>query len=179
VGSGTIRALVIEQRTMLAKTDMAKTTRTNWAYYLRLIEEEHGLRLVSELRKAHVDKIRDAMAETPGKANSYISKLRAMLDFACERDWISANPAAGVPSLPMGEHDPWPADVLEAALNAADPMLRLAIVTGLCSGQRLSDVIRMQHGWHNGKIMEVRSKKTETKAAVPMHPIWLAEIAKV
>jgi hypothetical protein len=58
-------------------------------------------------------------------------------------------------------------------------MLRLAIVTGLCSGQRLSDVIRMQHGWHNGKTMEIRSKKTETDAAVPMHPIWLAEIAKV
>ncbi|WP_246610992.1 hypothetical protein [Aquisediminimonas profunda] len=179
VGRGTIRALVIEQRTMLAKTDMAKTTRTNWAYYLGLIEEEHGHRLVSELRKAHVYKIRDAMAETPGKANSYISKMRAMLDFACERDWISANPASGVPSLPMGEHDPWPAHVLEAALDAADPMLRLAIVTGLCSGQRLSDVIRMEHGWRNGKIMEVRSKKTETDAAVPMHPIWLAEIAKV
>jgi hypothetical protein len=36
------------------------------------------------------------------------------------------------------------------ALAAAAPMLRLAIVTGLCSGQRISDAILMQHGWHDG-----------------------------
>jgi hypothetical protein len=37
----------------------------------------------------------------------------------------------------------------------------------------------MQHGWHDGRLMEVRSKKTRTDALVPMHPLWLAEIKKV
>jgi hypothetical protein len=176
---GSIAALVIEFRVVLAKRTMADATRRAWSYYLGLIEEEHGKRLVADLRKAHVFRIRDKMTDTPGKANNYLSKLRALLDFACERDWIAVNPAAGVPGLDTGEHEPWPSHVIEEVLAEADPMLRLAIVTGLCSGQRLSDVILMQHGWHDGRMMEVRSKKTSTDAFVQMHPLWLAEIKKV
>jgi len=58
-------------------------------------------------------------------------------------------------------------------------MIRLAIVSGVCSGQRLSDVIRMQHGWIEGGIMELRHKKTHADAAVPMHPLWIEEIRRL
>ncbi|WP_244552312.1 hypothetical protein [Allosphingosinicella indica] len=176
---GTMGALVVEARPIIAARKMADSTRRDWHYYLGLFEAEHGSRLVADLRKSHIFRLRDRMAETPGKANAYVSKLRALLDIAVERDWIAVNPADGIPRLALGEYEPWPADVLEAALDAASPMLRLAIVTGLCSGQRLSDVIRMQHGWHDGAIMELRHRKTAAYAAVPMHPLWLAEIAKL
>lgn len=178
-GYGSIAALAVEKRKVLATAKMADETRRAWFYYLDLIESEHGAKLVADLRKSRVFKIRDAMAETPGKANAYISKLRALLDLAVERDWITVNPAKGVPRLAGGEYDPWPADTLAAALKKASPMLRLAIVSGLYSGQRISDLIRMQHGWHDGRIMELRSKKTDTETAIPMDPAWLAEIKKV
>lgn len=178
-GYGSIAALIVEKRKLLAAVKMADETRRAWSYYLDLIEAQHGTKLVADLRKSRVFKIRDEMAETPGKANAYISKLRALLDLAVERDWITTNPATGVPRLAGGEYDPWPADVLAAALAKASPMLRLAIVSGLYSGQRISDLIRMQHGWHDGRIMELRSKKTDTETAIPMDPAWLAEIKKV
>ena len=174
---GTMAALVVERRILLARETMAASTRRNWHYYLDLIEAEHGHRLVVDLRKAVVFRIRDAMAATPGTADNYVAKLRALLDFALERDWIQHNPAAGVGKLSSGEHDPWPVNVLEEALSAADPMLRLAIISGLCSGQRVSDVIRMQHGWINRGIMAVTSLKTRTEALIPVHPLWRAEIA--
>lgn len=174
--SGTIRALIIEKRKQLAKVEMADTTRSAWAYYLGLIEQQHGKRLVSDLRRAHCYRIRDGMADTPGKANNYMAKFKALLEFACERDWIPINPAKDIPQLDGGEHEPWPVALLEAALEKASPMLRLAIISGLCSGQRVSDVIRMQHGWHDGHFMELRSKKTDTPAVIPMHPFWLAAI---
>lgn len=157
----------------------APATLSNYGRYIDLIVEGHGDELVAALRPANVFKLRDRMAETPGKANNWLTVLRLMMDFACERDWRADNPAARVPLLPIGEHDPWPAEVLEAALKAASPMLRLAIVSGLCSGQRVSDVIRMQHGWHDGRMMELRHKKTAVYAAVPMHGLWLAELAKM
>ncbi|WP_223797398.1 tyrosine-type recombinase/integrase [Sphingomonas nostoxanthinifaciens] len=176
---GSFKLLVEEFRPVLANRKMAVSTRQSWIYYLDLIETEHGHRVVADLRKSHVFKIRDKMGDTPGKANAYVSKLRALLDFATERDWIAVNPATGVGRLELGEYDPWPVEVLEAVLGKASPMLRLAIVTGLCSGQRLSDCIRMQHGWHDSHIMELRHKKTDAEAAVPMHPLWLAEIRKL
>lgn len=176
---GTIGALIAEYRPVLAKRDMAASTRTQWHYYLGLIQQEHGHRLVADIRRSHCYKIRDKMADEPGKANNYMAKLKALLEFAAERDWIAVNPASKLPTLATGEHEPWPAHVLREALGAASPMLRLAIISGLCSGQRVSDVIKMQHNWHDGRFMRLRSKKTDTSAMVPMHPLWLAEIAKV
>jgi hypothetical protein len=177
---GTMAALITERRIILAMEEMAQSTRRNWHYYLALIEEQHGHRSVADLRKAHVFRIRDAMAATPGKADNYIAKLTALLEFACERDWIAHNPARGVPKLSKGEHAPWPAHVISQALDAADDMLGLAIVTGLCSSQRLSDVIRMQHGWHDRRMMRVpASVKTKTPANIPMHPMWLEALDRV
>ena len=177
--SGTMAALCVEMRRLLARRDLAGATRASWLYYLDLIQAEHGKRLVADLRRGKCYQIRDRMADTPGKANNYMAKLKALLELACERDWIATNPAAGIPQLAVGEHDPWPAPVLAEVLAEADPMLRLAIVTGLCSGQRVSDVVRMQHGWHDRRIMRVTSKKTRTEAIVPMHPLWVAEIDHV
>lgn len=175
-----IGALVIEYRTALARRDdITPVTRANYQRYLELISNEHGHRLVKDLRPAQVFRLRDKMADLPGKANNYLSILRTLLSFACERDWIASNPAAKVPPLELGEHDPWPAEAIRDALEKASPMLALAIITGLCSGQRIGDVIRMQHGWHDGSIMELTQSKTGKDVAVPMHPLWLDEIAAI
>jgi integrase len=178
-GVGSMAALIALYRPVLANMKLAEATRLNWHYYLGLIEQQHGTKPVALLARPHVIAMRDAMAGTPGKANNYIAKLRGLLEFAIDRGWIATNPARGVPNLKTGEHEPWPADVLAKAIDAASPMLRLAIITGLCSGQRLSDVIRMQHGAVIDGIRHVRSIKTKSDAFIPMHPLWLAEIAKI
>lgn len=117
--------------------------------------------------------------------NKALATFKVLMQFAAENDWRRDNPATGIRNLSIGEHEPWPADVLAKALAAASPMLRLAIVTGLCSGARIGDVIRMQHGWHDGHVMQfttskrVGRKQRGVDVAVPMHQLWLVEIAKV
>lgn len=177
--AGTIGALVVEYRAAVAKRPLSDVTRANYARYIDMIDSEHGHRKVADLRAATIYKIRDKMADLPGKANNYIARLRDMLSFAAERDWIAFNPASKVPPLEIGEHDPWPAEVLETALEQASPMLRLAIVIGLCSGQRIGDAIRMQHGWPKGGIMEMTQEKTGKDVAFPVHPWWIEEMAKL
>ena len=63
-------------------------------------------------------------------------------------------------------------------------MTRLAIVTGLCSGQRIGDVVRMQYGGIRDGIMQFTQQKVRrggvTKdVAIPMHPFWVEELAKL
>lgn len=175
---GTMAALVAAYRASSDyRTIPSPTTRANYSRYLDMIVADHGHRRVAELRPFHVRKIRDGMQDKPGKANNWLAVLKALLSFAAVNDWRADNPAAGIKALKLGEHEPWPADVLEAALDAAGPMDRLAIVTGLCSGARIGDAIRMQHGWHDGTMMEFVASKNKADVAVPMHPLWLAEIA--
>lgn len=134
---------------------------------------------VAGIRPTHIYQLRDVMADKPGKANNWLNVLKLMLVYACERDWRADNPADTIAPLPIGEHEPWPREVLAEALERASPMLRLAIITGLCTGQRVSDVIRIRHNWLNGGIMELSQVKTDVDVAVPVHPWWREEIGKI
>ena len=135
--------------------------------------------MVTGMRPSHVYQLRDSMADHPGKANNWLNVLKVMMGYACERDWRADNPASDVSPLPIGEHEPWPRDVLIAAMESGGPTTRLAIVTLLCSGQRVSDVIRIQHNWLKTGIMELSQVKTGVQVAVPVHPWWREEIAKI
>ncbi|ALR19034.1 hypothetical protein ATN00_00580 [Sphingobium baderi] len=182
---GTFAALVADYRASSEFTTLSDTTKTNRLRYLDMIVSEHGHRTVAGCRPSDVRKMRDAYASLSGKANNWLATFKALMSYAALNDWRRDNPAREVRKLEDGEHEPWPADVLEQALAHASPTLRLAIITGLCSGARIGDVIKMQHGWHDGHFMQfttskrVGRKTVGVPVAVPMHPLWLEEIAKL
>ncbi|MEA1015574.1 hypothetical protein [Sphingosinicella sp. LY1275] len=179
-GAGTTAALVADYRASSAYRQIpSPRTRANYAYYLDMLVEEHGHRSVKGWRPVHVRKMVDAMQETPGKANNWLTVLKTLMNYAAENDWRGDNPAAGIKRLKIGEHKPWPSEVIAEAMAAATPMLRFAIVTGLCSGARIGDAIRMQHGWHDGRIMEFMTGKKKKDVAIPMHPFWLEEMKRI
>lgn len=176
--AGTLAALVSAYRASSSyRSIRSPATRRNYDRYLSMIETEDGHRTVRSATPYLVGRMRDRYQESPGKANNWLNVFKTIMGWATLNDWRRDNPAAPVKMLPIGEHEPWPADVLTRALAEASPMLRLAIVTGLCSGARIGDVIRMQHGWHDGRIMEFVTSKNRAHVAVPMHPTWLAELA--
>lgn len=177
---GSLAALVAAYRASPEyKLIPSATTRANYSRYLDMVAVEHGHRTVKGVRVAHIYKMRDSMADTPGKANVWLTVFKTLMSFAAKKDWRPDNPALGITALPIGEHEPWPADVLELALNAASPMTRLAIITGLCSGARIGDCVRMQHGWIQRGMMEFVTEKRKVDVAVPIHPLWAEEVAKV
>lgn len=157
----------------------AASTRANYLRYLDLIVAEHGHRTVRGVTVASIYVMRDQMADKPGKANNWLTVFKTLMAFAAKKAWRKDNPSIGITALPIGEHDPWPADVLERALEKASPMTRLAIVTGLCSGARIGDCVRMQHGWIQRGMMEFTTEKRKVDVAVPVHPLWTEEMGKL
>lgn len=201
---GTFGALALEFRAAVGKgwtkkkrkkgaKPTAQSTIDNYNLYIGMIEdgtivfENKKTRTrtplsdleVAPIRASHIYQLRDAMADTPGTANNFLNVIKLMLTYAEQGDWIAVNPAKEISPLPLGEREPWPADVLAHVLREATPMLRLAIVTGLCSGQRISDCIKMQHGWLKNGILELSQIKTDVDIAVPVHPWWRAEIDRL
>jgi integrase len=149
-----------------------------------MIKAEHGHRMVRQVKPKHVYVMRDKLADTPGKANNWLSVFKGLMKTAERLGMRDDNPARDVSILAIGEHEPWPADLLTVCLAEATPLTRLAIVTGLCSGQRIGDAIRMQYGWITDGIMEFtqqkrRKGKVTKDVAVPMHPFWIDELTKL
>lgn len=181
---GTIGAMVIAYKQSTSFKRLSEKTKADRTRYLDMIAVDHGHRSVKGCTRPMVRKMRDVYADTPGKANVWLVAFRCVMEQAIEAEIIRENPARGIEMMELGEHEPWPADVLERALAAASPMLRLAIITGLCSGARIGDAIKMQHGWHDRQMMTFTTSKRVGKRRegkqvhIPMHPLWVAEIDK-
>lgn len=180
---GTLAALVVEYRKSAEYRQIkSPKTKRNKDRYLTMIEADDGHRLVASCTRPDVKFLRDRFIESPGKANNWLTVFRGLMNLAIDLRMRRDNPADGIKPLGIGEHEPWPSHILTAALEAASPMMRLAIVSGLYSGARVGDVIRMQHGWHDRQMMEFDTSKAVGKkgkgvpVAIPMHPDWLAEL---
>lgn len=178
-GRGTLAALVAAYRASSEFKDRSPTTIANDSRYLDMIAAKHGHRSATGVTPQRVRLMRDEYQATPGIAHNWLRVFKALMQFGAENGWRNDNPARGVKAPKLGEHDPWPADVLHKALDAATPMTRLAIVLGLCTGARIGDAIKIQHGWHDGQLLQFTATKNRADVAVPMHPMLLAEIARL
>jgi integrase len=118
-------------------------------------------------------------AVKPGKANNWLATFKARMGYAKQNGWRNDNPTIGVEMLDIGEHEPWPREVLEAALEIATPMTRLAILTGYYTGVRIGDAVRLQHIWITDGFIEFTTEKNKAHVALPVEPLWLVEIEKV
>lgn len=178
--AGTMAALVAEYRASAEFRNIpSANTRQNYNRYLDMLATDHGDKRVMDLNQRDIYRERDKMANKPGKANNWVARLNTLMKFAILRGYRQTNPAAEIKPLPIGEHEPWPKEVLEVALGKATTMTRLAIAVGLCTGARIGDAIKLRHDWHDGEMLEFRSSKKLIDVAVPMHPFLVAELAKV
>lgn len=177
--AGTIKALVAEYRASAEfQSIKSDVTKRNYDRYLTIFINDYADRPVRDMSEADVRRERDRYGDKPGKANNWLSRLNTLMKFGIGRGYRTSNPCEQVKLLPIGEHEPWPKEVLEAALANATPMTRLAIILGLCTGARIGDAIKLRHDWHDGEMLEFRSSKKQIDVAVPMHPLLLAEMAK-
>lgn len=178
-GKDTMAYLVRKFRAKLPGRALKPNTLRNYERYLDEIERLYGDRAVTLLTRKACLQIRDGMAEKPGKANNFMSVLKALMDFAVDEEYRVDNPAAGIKRLAGGEHEPWPDYLIEQVLGRAPPMLRLAVLLGLETGQRVSDCIRMRHSWIKDSILDLRQLKSEKDASVVISERLWNEILKL
>lgn len=122
-----------------------------------------------DLKPHHIATMRDAMGDTPAKANAYMRAIGAVYDWGRERGLCSSNPALGLTKLKVGEYRPWPQWAWELAQTAMREDLRTACALGLYTGQRLGDVLNMQLGDIRNNAISVHQAKTGKALQIPLH----------
>jgi integrase len=130
------------------------------------------------LERKDVVRLVDGRAAQPGAANSLLRLTSALFKWGRERGHVENDPCRDVPMLAVGEYEPWPEDVLAAALAADDDRVRLAVHLLLYTAQRIGDVVRMK--WtdiRDGRI-EVRQQKTGRALSIPLHARLATELER-
>lgn len=130
------------------------------------------------LRPVHVQAVMDGLAATPGKANNFLTAMRAISAWASVRDHIDRGVTEGIkPYAQHGGHKPWSPEQVKAATEQLTGMVRRGVLLYLYTGMRGSDAVRL--GWtdiDDGGFC-YRSVKTGRDVYCPIVPQLAAEMA--
>lgn len=160
----------------LAESLAHKRNSKRTQYVTKLILErfaaKHGTRLVRQIKRKHVEAIMAGMASTPAAANDLLKKIRRLMDFAITKEWITADPSAGVDPFKEGTHHTWTDEQIDAfekkwPLGSKE---RTALALHIWTGQRSQDVRSMTWGDITPTGIRVVQGKTKAKLLIPVHP---------
>ncbi|RXV64947.1 integrase [Roseovarius sp. A46] len=165
------------------ETRQRKISRGTQAHYRRNLQPARkawGDLPARELRPRHVDAlVRKIGAEKPGAANNVLDALRALVAWATgPADRLSHDPTQGVERFAKGEgHRPWTQEQLDYAEKHFTGMVRRFYFLSRYTGQRISDVVRLNPNDEDEGGFSLSQKKTGVKPWCPIFPELEAEMA--
>lgn len=129
------------------------------------------------LRPKHLRIAMDGLAETPGKANAFLSTMQALSNWALERGKIEQSLVEGVKRYRVTSgHKPWTPDQI-AAIDKLTGMVRRGVLLYLHTGQRGSDVVRLGPTHVDDGGFALTQRKTKRDVWCPIVPELAAEMA--
>jgi integrase len=132
-----------------------------------------------QLERRDIVLLVDGRADQPGAANSLLRSIRALYKWARERGHVENDPCRDIAVLAIGEHEPWPDHVLQAALEADDDTVRLGTHLLLYTAQRIGDVVKMKRTDIRDGRIELVQQKTGRRLSILLHPALQRELARL
>lgn len=161
----------------------AKGTQATYSITLNRIREMLGPDPMDRIERRHVRHVIDNRIKTNGSRNIFLAVLSVIYKYARERDMTEANPTEAIKKFAIGTHEPWPVELLEAALESDNARVRLAMHLLYYTGQRIGDVVKMR--WsdiRDGALVITPQKTRQHKSAIPLriplHSALEAELAR-
>jgi integrase len=156
---------------------LAASTRANYRRVIDGFLEKHGGGRLDQFRRRHAIKIVGKMAATPGAAIVLLKRVRTLINFAIQLEWIETDPTRKVRSFKSKEFHTWTEEEI-AQFEAHWPLgtkQRLAFDLLLYTGQRGSDAHKMNRPDGRGKI-RLAQQKTDARLVITVHPELRASI---
>lgn len=174
----TVAGLIASYERSQAYSRLAEATKRNYGYSFAKIKALFGDFPIDDLTRRDIQiALRDRI-EGNGARNMFIKVIGLLYKWARAEELTEARPAADIALYEMGEHDPWPDDLLAEVLAADDDRIRLAARLLFYTGNRIQDICKLR--WsavERGKIA-IKQQKTGTALSIEMHRDLAEELAR-
>ena len=157
---------------------LAKSSQRIYEIYQRYLVEQLPTAPAGLIERKDIIVLLDKRAATPGAANALLSAISALYAWGRDRGHVQNEPTKDIKPMGMGEHDPWPEHILEAALKAKDARIRLATHLLYYTAQRIGDVCTMRWSDIRDGVIFLRQQKTDVDLEIPVHASLATELAK-
>jgi len=159
---------------------LAAETKRSYRRTLDLICTEYEAVPVALIKRRHVKGSANAHADRPGLVHLLLKVWARLLSWAVEEEYIEFNPARDIARPRLGEHRRWSDEQIAYVLEHAAEHHRRAVILGLYTGQRVSDLVRMTWHDYDGVGVNVTPLKTQHSTGVqlyiPAHPVLKAAL---
>lgn len=174
---GTVNA-AIDGYLASAKTSVGEETLYNYTRSLSIARTAWGSLAIGGLRPAHVLKVMEGLATTPGKANNFLSAMKMLSGWARTQDLIDKSLVEGVKAFKLkGGHKPWTDKQLAAAEKRLTGMVRRGFALYRYTGQRGSDIVKIGPNHVDDGGFALKQQKTGRDVWCPIVPELAAEMA--
>lgn len=159
---------------------LSPTSQKNYRRVIGTFCADHGHRLASEMKRAHVDTIIGRMEKKPGAAIIMLKRIRTLVRYAMSIGWLNSDPTAGAKAFRSKEIHTWTEEEIRRFEKRwpSGTRERLAFALLLYTGQRGSDVYRMTWPDIAGSSIKVAQQKQPVKLTIPLHPALAIELAR-
>lgn len=174
---GTVTA-AIDGYLASAASSVGEETLYNYRRSLEIARQAWGPLPIAGVRPAHVLKIMEGLAATPGKANNFLSAMKLLSGWARTQDLVDKSLVEGVKAYKLkGGHKPWTAKQIAAALSGLEGVIRRGILLYLYTGQRGSDIVKLGPTHIDEGGFSIKQHKTGREVWCPIVPELAAEMA--
>ncbi len=168
--AGTVDALIEAYKASPEFAGKSAKTRKDYERYLATLASILGQLNVRTIRPKHVLQLRDSFADVPRKADYLISVFSLLVSWGIPRDFTDQNPCQHIGHLARTDgYPPWEWEDVEYAREHLPAHLWYAAALALFTGQRQSDVLRMDWNAIAGGEIAVRQDKTGKRLWIPLH----------
>ena len=134
---------------------------------------------IHEITRPMVIAIRDHHYDSPGRCKMMMAVLKSVMNYAFDNGWLEKLDAfAAISDMPKSTPIPrWSEPEITSFLSTAPAHLRDVMMVALYTGQRRSDLCKMDWNDYDGEIIRVVQQKTGKHVAIPVHPILKMHLA--
>lgn len=149
---------------------LAAATKRSYGRHIAYFVEVAGSVDPATLKRVHIIKMRDALADKPADANRKIGTLSVLYEHGIDIGWLKENPVKGVRRVESNgtPRTPWPAEMIDAFRAAADPRTLLLFEVLIGTGQRISDVLALRWSDLAGDGFNLTQGKTKRRLFIPL-----------
>jgi hypothetical protein len=168
----TFSALIIEFKESEAYTDdIGEATREQYDRYMAIIKDAWGDDPVESLEATEIQKVLDkGFKGTPAAGRVFRSTLSRIISWGIPRGYRKDNPVDHTERRDSdGTYSPWTPEAFQLFFEHARVDLHLSVYSGLFTGQRKVDVLKMVRPRDGVGEMPVRAQKTDDLVPVQIH----------
>jgi integrase len=158
---------------------LAPRTKSDYSKVLEYLSDTIGSKDPTKMRRSTIIEAQMANRHRARFANYIPNMLSIMFEHAIDLGWQRDNPAKGIAKIKTGEgHKPWPASAIATYRKHADGLALLIFELGLGTGQRPSDLTRMEWDHIEDGGIWVTQGKTKTRLWIPFTARLAAVLAE-